>query len=247
MMILKRIFRLSICNLLAPTVLLATSLVHAESDICCKFETDRRAVWQNTITLRLPESDASCHWHRRFPGAITFVGPNRVVAGFHFDCYAPDGRVLVHSQESLFAIDAHTGQILKQASWKDLSVNGPGGNAIQIFSVNETRVLFRAGRFLKLCAADLEEIRSRFLPTTRVHERWDAYLSPSGKIGVLKHSRPNEAQSEEQWFSTETLEPIETDPAPPYSSYIAVTDDKVYYRPDQAQIGQELLHIVMRL
>jgi hypothetical protein len=243
-MISRSFFRLCSYGLFALWA--APSFVPGAQDICCKFETNTPAVWQSSITLPLPEMDNSCHWQARFPGAITFAGPNRLVAGFYYDCYTAGGRTLVHSRESLVEIDSRTGRLLTQLSWKDLSVNGPGGNAIQIFSVNENRVLVRAGRFLKLCSLDLKEIHSRSLPTTSASERWDVYLSPSGTVGVLKHSRSNEIQTQEQWFSTETLEPIQTDLAPAYSSYIAITDDKVYYHPDKAQHNGKSLPVHVR-
>jgi hypothetical protein len=243
-MISRYIFRLCGYGLFA--LLAAPSLVRATQNVCCKFETDTPPVWENSITLPLPAVDNSCHWHARFPGAITFAGTDRLVAAFYSDCYTADGQTLVHSHESLVAIDSHTGRLLTQASWRDLSVNGPGGNAVQIFSVNESRILFRAGRFLKLCSLDLKEIHSRYLATMSPRERWDVYLSPGGTVGVLKHSRPNETQTEEQWFSTDTLEPIQTDLAPAYSSYIAVTDDKVYYHPNKAQHNGKSLPVHVR-
>src|SRR5260370_9301795 len=218
---------------------LATVISLTEADVCCRFNVSKKPVWENDIALPILPGEKSCEWAADFPGEITFVQPGRLVAAIHFRCDSGDGNVKPkHTLDFLLAIDSRTGKTLKQVSWQDISIGRPHDNAIQLFSVKNHKVLLKAGAFLKLCSADLEELHSRFLPLTNEHgdqtEMWAAYLSPSGEVGVLRHwgiGRNNSSLSEDHWFSTDTLEDTKVELAPRYTLRIAITDNQIYYSP----------------
>lgn len=227
------------CLALVMIVQIATVLAPANSEVCCKFKANKPPMWTSIVSPEL-KPETSCRWQFGGDGEVTFSGEDRLIVGLHFFC-PPEvipqrGYRPLHTLDSLVAVDAQTGKTLKEISWKDVSIDRERGDVIQLFAVNNNQVLVRAGSALKLCTPNLEEIRNRYLPFSNEagDQLWSVNLSPSAKVGVLKHSgigNDGLSLSEDHWFSTETLADIAVETGWQYASSIAVTDNEVYYTP----------------
>ena len=133
--------------------------------------------------------------------------------------------------DRLIAFDAHTGEILKSANFKDISFDNPIENAL--VAINDHAVLLAVGGVVKLCSVDLKELHSRHYPIGNINVTWHMDVSPSGKTALL---HPH-AATELHWIDTSNLQDIQVEQGLKSAGPIAITDNEMYYEPREQPQG----------
>lgn len=206
----------------------------ARPHVCCKFETDRKPMWAITLDVPISDTYRACEWHADLTDVV-FASDSVAVALVHQDCYGNTGEIPpipLHTMDTLLAIDTQTGRILRQLSWKDISIE-PRHSRTEILRLKDSRILFLAGLTLKLCSTDLTELASRTLePTNPQVERWSARASADGTIVLLRHwngEKDEPVWTEDHWISAETLKDIRVDRPAPYDAEFQISNTQVFY------------------
>lgn len=215
----------------------AAGVPAGKEGVCCDFSVNKKPLWNTVLDLPAERSEDACDWSYGYRyGTIAYTDPQRIVAGFHLECFHRSGFIPdpLRTLDMTLQIDAQTGQVLNRMEWEDVSRKRNWAGDIAVLPTHDGRFLVKVGPFLKLFSPEFKELHSRILikeSEWRWRDYWVVHVDSGGHTGFFK--RWNQwSPPEDHWFSTDTLDDELAEPAPPVEDWDSVsTASSVYFYP----------------